>query len=68
MKNVGLRIRVERNLREAFVTACQQEDQVASQVLREFMQAYVERYQQGQDSLFAETSLQPVPSNNNNKR
>jgi hypothetical protein len=40
MKDVGLRIRVQRDLREQFVNACRMEDKPASQVLREFMRDY----------------------------
>ena len=41
MKDVGLRIRIDRDLREQFLKACQAEDKPAAQVLREFMRAYV---------------------------
>ena len=43
-KDVGLRIRVDRRLREAFIEACKAEGRIASEVLREFMQWYVGRY------------------------
>jgi len=36
MKDVGLRIRVERELRSAFRSACAAENRDASEVLREF--------------------------------
>lgn len=53
-KNAGLRIRVERELREAFQGACAAENRRASEVLREFMQSFVERHQGGlQADLFA---------------
>lgn len=52
MKDAGIRIRVEKDLREAFVSVCQAADRRASDVLREFMQTYVERHQQGQGDLF----------------
>lgn len=42
MKSVGFRIRVEPELREAFVDACQASDQSAAQVLRSFMRRYIE--------------------------
>jgi hypothetical protein len=42
MKDVGLRIRVQKDLREKFVEACHREDKPAAQVLREFMRDYVE--------------------------
>jgi len=46
-KDVGLRIRVEKELREAFQGACLAENRNASEVLREFMQAYADRHQGG---------------------
>lgn len=46
MKNVGLRIRVERSLREGFIKACRAEDKSAAQVIREFMRGYIERASQ----------------------
>ena len=42
MKDVGLRIRVQRELREEFLKVCQAQDKPAAQVLREFMRDYVE--------------------------
>jgi len=42
MKDVGLRIRVQRELREEFLEACRAEDKPAAQVLREFMRAYID--------------------------
>ena len=40
-KDVGLRIRLDRDLRDEFVAACQVHDRPAAQVLREFMREYV---------------------------
>jgi len=54
VKDAGIRIRVEKNLRSAFAAACQAENKQASDVLRDFMQAYVARYQGGQGDLFSE--------------
>lgn len=42
-KDVGLRIRVDRDLREAFVEACRVQDVSASQILRDFMRSFTER-------------------------
>jgi hypothetical protein len=42
-KDAGLRIRIDRELREAFVVACRAHDKPAAQVLREFMQDYVKQ-------------------------
>lgn len=43
MKESGLRIRVENDLREAFLSTCKGEDLTAAQVLRAFMRSYVEQ-------------------------
>lgn len=43
MKDAGMRIRVEQELRDAFVAACQKIDVPAAQVLREHMKAVVEK-------------------------
>lgn len=42
MKDVGLRIRVQRELRDKFIEACRNRDVPAAQVLREFMREYVD--------------------------
>jgi Ribbon-helix-helix protein len=41
MKDAGLRIRVQRELREQFLEVCRAQDKPAAQVLREFMREYV---------------------------
>lgn len=41
MKDSGLRIRVERELRERFLALCREQDKPAAQVIREFMRAYI---------------------------
>lgn len=54
MKDAGLRIRVERELREAFRSACAAENRDASEVLREFMRSFADQRHAGkQASLFA---------------
>ena len=40
-KDAGLRIRVERTLRDDFRAACRAEDKPAAQVVREFMRRFV---------------------------
>ena len=50
-KDCGMRIRVERELREDFVQACRAQNRVASDVLREFMRTYVRQQPLGQQSL-----------------
>lgn len=41
MKDAGLRIRVQRELRESFIEACKAQDKPAAQVLREFMREFI---------------------------
>ena len=41
MKDTGLRIRIERELRDRFLATCREQDRPAAQVLREFMRGYV---------------------------
>lgn len=56
IKDSGMRIRVERELREAFVQACQAQGLVASEVLREFMQGFAAKHAGGQAALFRAAS------------
>ena len=57
MKDVGLRIRIQRDLREQFLDACRAQDKPAAQVLREFMREYVQGHKAGsrQDTREQET-------------
>lgn len=55
LKDSGLRIRVEKDLREAFVQACRAQHRHASDVLRDFMRAFTEKQLQGQADLFSGT-------------
>jgi predicted transcriptional regulator len=50
MKDSGLRIRVQRDLRDKFLQVCRAQDKPAAQVIREFMRHYVERQERAQDS------------------
>lgn len=43
-KDVGLRIRLERALRDQFMNACRDQDRPAAQVIREFMREYVTKH------------------------
>lgn len=60
MKDAGIRIRVEKELRASFVAACQSENRPASDVLRDFMQTYVDRQQVGQGDLFSKPVYRPA--------
>lgn len=53
-KDSGMRIRVEKELREAFVQACRAQDRAAADVLRDFMRTFTEKQQRGQGSLFVD--------------
>ena len=57
MKDSGLRVRVEKELREEFVGTCRLQGKPAAEVLRDFMRAYVARERGGrQASLFTTTT------------
>lgn len=56
-KDVGLRIRIDRDLRDAFVEACRSQDVAASEVLREFMRSYTQQTHSLERQL-------PLPLNN----
>lgn len=56
-KDVGLRIRIDRDLRDAFVEACRSQDVAASEVLREFMRSYTQQTHSLEGQL-------PLPLNN----
>tara|TARA_A100000171_G_C2023555_1_gene92269 strand:- start:295 stop:495 length:201 start_codon:yes stop_codon:yes gene_type:complete len=60
MKDVGLRIRIDRDLREQFVKACQAEDKPASQVIREFMREYVTQHEAKNSAIKAEINQDTV--------
>lgn len=45
-KDVGLRIRLEKTLRDEFVAACHANDRPAAQILRDFMRSYVSQNEQ----------------------
>ena len=40
-KDAGMRIRVERKLRDEFLMMCREQDRPAAQVIREFMRDYI---------------------------
>ena len=44
LKDTGVRIRVEKGLRDQFVETCRRQDRPAAQVLREFMRDYVSEH------------------------
>ena len=61
-KDAGLRIRVERELREAFLEVCRAQDRPAAQVVRDFMRQYIAEHQsQSQGSLFSAEAVNKTP-------
>jgi len=56
-KDAGLRIRVERALREEFLEACRADDRPAAQILREFMRGYVKRHADNKNKKPIDTHL-----------
>jgi hypothetical protein len=50
MKDSGLRIRVERELRERFLELCRTQDRPAAQIIREFMREYVAKHGPSNDA------------------
>jgi len=59
-KDAGLRVRVEKSLRQEFVDACRADGRSAAEVLREFMRAYL-----AQNRATAQRDLfPPSPSRN----
>lgn len=50
-RNTQYQIRVEPELRDAFIAAAASQDRTAAQLVRDFMRDYVKRY--GQQDLFA---------------
>ena len=47
-KDVGFRIRVDRDLRNEFLEVCRAQDKPASQMIREFMRRHIEEYENSQ--------------------
>ncbi|PHV21329.1 hypothetical protein CSQ92_18440 [Janthinobacterium sp. BJB446] len=50
MKDAGMRIRVEEDLRRQFINACKKNDVSAAQVIRGFMRNFVDRHDIGDQS------------------
>lgn len=61
-KDVGIRIRVEKELRDSFQGACDVENRNASEVLRDFMRRFAEQRVGGmQPSLFPKSAAIDKP-------
>lgn len=57
-KDSGLRIRIERELREKFLETCRSQDRPAAQVLREFMREYIEEHETANDVVLRKRAKQ----------
>lgn len=57
MKESGLRIRVDKGLRQRFVETCRAQDVTASQVLRHFMRQYVDEAEADRQPDFFESMV-----------
>lgn len=51
-KDAGMRLRIEREIREEFVEVCHAEGKTAADVLRDYMRDYIERSRAAQRDLF----------------
>ena len=54
-KDSGMRIRIERELRDAFVQACQSQGLIAAEVLRDFMRSFAAKHSTEQAMLFGQS-------------
>jgi hypothetical protein len=54
-KDAGMRIRIERDLRDAFVQACQSQGLAAAEVLRDFMRSFAAKHSAEQAQLFGQS-------------
>jgi antitoxin component of RelBE/YafQ-DinJ toxin-antitoxin module len=59
-KDSGMRVRIERDLREAFVNACQAQGLGASEVLRDFMRSFAAKHSSEQAVLFDQAGKRPA--------
>lgn len=50
MKDAGMRIRVEEDLRRQFIDVCKKKDVSAAQVIRGFMRNFIDRHDVGDQS------------------
>lgn len=50
MKDSGLRIRVERELRDRFLETCREQDRPAAQIIREFMRDFIQQHEPSNDN------------------
>jgi len=64
MKDSGLRIRIERELREKFLATCREQDRPAAQVLREFMRSFIASNQNAASIVGSSTQQKNHGTNN----
>jgi hypothetical protein len=64
MKTAGMRVRVERELRDDFVDTCRREGRQASHVLREFMTSYVVAQARGRQVMLFDRAEEAAANDN----
>lgn len=64
VKDVGLRIRIDKDLREQFLKVCRSQDKPAAQVIRDFMRAYVRDMEHGRETGVAANNERREPNGN----
>ncbi|KZX94250.1 MULTISPECIES: hypothetical protein [unclassified Sulfitobacter] len=62
VKDVGFRIRIDKDLREQFLKVCRSQDKPAAQVIREFMRTYVREMEHGESVPDAANNEQREPN------
>ena len=60
MKDAGLRIRVQRDLRDEILEVCRAQDKAAAQVIREFMRRYIKENRDASRKRGAGTEKRPA--------
>ncbi|MCY7314801.1 MAG: hypothetical protein LH480_04060 [Rubrivivax sp.] len=61
-KDAGMRVRVERELRDGFIAACQSQGLVAAEVLRDFMRGFAAKHSTVQRALFDAAPVLALPA------
>jgi len=56
VKDSGMRIRIDRDLRDRFIEICRAQDRPAAQVIREFMRTYVRENETANDGNAPQTA------------
>ena len=60
MKDAGLRIRVQRDLRDQIIEVCRAQDKPAAQVIRDYMRRYINQNRDASRKPGAGTEKEPA--------